>query len=495
MKKTFTILLCVLMACTFLLSGCAKDDGKKEEISVIISEIGNNLDPVEANFSDVYTITRHIYDSILNSDKDFNIVPGVAESYETPDNMTIKLNIGEGYKFHNGEPMEIEDVVYSIERQKDMPVAATFSNGIESVEAEGNVVTLHLTEPNSGIINWLCQTVVVNKSYCEQVGDKFANEPVGTGPYKLVEFIPGEKAVLEAWEDYPFEKAKIKKITFKGIEEKSAQYMAVESGGSDFSPVSPEDIERAKANEKLNYVQLTGGNTNFLSMNTTKPPFDNVNVRRAMAYAYNKEGFVKLMPGASVIQSMTPKVFDVYYEAPEIPKYDLQKAKELLAAEGYNEDNPLTFEFTTYKEGDPTFPAFQADLASIGVKMEMKNLEFGVFLQNMMNKDFDMLGVGWTNTGSILSALESYSSSSFGAENIAFYSNPKCDELYNRAKATVDKEELKQISKEMEEIAAHDCPFIPTYTMDYCYVCDKSITGVDYYPDGTFSFRNASFVH
>lgn len=497
MRKILTITLCVILTCSFALTGCNK--GKKgnedDKISVILTSIGNNLDPIAANFTDVCIIANHIYDRILKMDEHFNIIPGVAESYETPDNQTIKLTIGDGYKFHNGEPMEIEDVVYSIERQKDIAEAAPFVNDIKSVEADGKVVTINLTEPNVGLITWLCRTIVVNKSYCLSVGDEYANKPIGTGPYKLVEFVPGEKAVLEAWEDYPSQKAKIKQITFKGIGEKAARYMSVESGDNDFAPISSEDIERAKNNEALNFNQVEGTLCNFVSMNTTKPPFDNANVRRAMAYAYNKEGFAKLIPGQEVIQSMTPKMFDIYYESPDVPKYNLDKAKELLAAEGYNESNPLTFEFAAYKVGDPTIPAFQADLASIGVKMEIKNYEFGVFLQNMMNQEYQMLGGGWANDGNPLSALECYATVSFGANNISFYSNPECDELYRRAKATTDKTELKEIAKQIENIAARDCPIIPVSSLPYYYVSIKALSGVELHPDGTVSFRNAFLVH
>lgn len=203
-------------------------------ITVVLNDVGNNMDPSVANAINTSTIMSHVYDNLLNCNLDFSLQPGVIASWEQPDELTYELTVGDGFVFQNGEPLEVEDVVYSLTRLENVSQAADLYVQIDSVSAEGNVVTIVLKEANSGFIRDLVEVPVLNKAYCEEVGDAYANAPIGTGPYIMSEYVPGEKAVLTAWADYPGQKASIETITFKAIAEPSAAYIAVEAGDADF---------------------------------------------------------------------------------------------------------------------------------------------------------------------------------------------------------------------------------------------------------------------
>jgi len=505
MKRTFSLVLSVAISMVLLISGCSQGTasqgnasngnaaGPKSDISVVLTKIGNNLDPAEANSLDTSTIMYHVYDTFIKFDNDFNIIPGVAKEWSQPDNTTIEFTIGEGYKFHNGDPMTIEDVVFSVERLAEVPKKAAFMSMIKSVEASGNKVTVKLTEPNSGAIRNFGDVFIVSKKYLQEAGEKYANAPIGTGPYTVTEYVPGSKVVLKAWADYPFDKAKIETITFKAIEEASAKYIAVETGDADFAGIGARDKSRAQNNEKLAYFEGPSTFTGFVAMNTTKEPFDNVNIRRAMAYAYNNEGISAITPGKTIIDSMVPKMFSTYHSSPNLPKYDLQKAKELLEKEGFHAGNPLRFTAWTYQGNDPELEAFQAELKTISVEMDIQNLEFGVFLEKMANKEYQLLVGGWSDTtGNTLSSLESYWSGSFGQMNITFYTNPKVEELYAKVKAATSEAEMKEAAKEIQDIAAQDVPMIPTATKMSYYAMNKNLENVQIHTSGLVSFRNAS---
>ncbi len=117
-------------------------------------------------------------------------------------------------------------------------------------------------------------------------------------------------------------------------------------------------------------------------------------------------------------------MFSTYYESPNMPKYDLEKAKQLLEAEGYSTANPLKFEAWICNGNSAIVVAYQSQLENIGVEMDIKNLEFGVFLEGMANGEYQMLAGSWNNTtGDPLSAIENYWSGSFGASNISFFEN------------------------------------------------------------------------
>jgi len=503
MKKNLSLVLSVAISIILLISGCSQsttsqgstsngNSAPKSDISVVLTKIGNNLDPAEANSLDTSTIMFHVYDTFIKFDNDFNILPGVATEWSQPDNTTIEFTIGEGYKFHNGDSMTIDDVVFSVERLANVPKKAAFMSMIKSVEGSGNKVTVKLTEPNSGAIRNFGDVVIVSKKYLQEAGEKYANAPIGTGPYTVAEYVPGSKVVLKAWADYPFEKGKLETITFKAIEEASAKYIAVETGDSDFASISARDKSRAKNNDKLAFFEEPSTFTGFVAMNTTKEPFDNVNIRRAMAYAYNNEGISAITPGKTIIDSMVPKMFATYHSSPNLPKYDLQKAKELLEKEGYNAGNPLKFTAWTYQGNDPELEAFQAELKTIAVEMDIQNLEFGVFLEKMANKEYQLLVGGWSDTtGNTLSSLESYWSGSFGQMNITFYTNPKVEELYAKVKAATSEAELKEAAKEIQDIAAQDVPMIPTATRMSYYSMNKNLENVQILTSGLISFRNA----
>lgn len=392
-------------------------------ITVVLSDVGNNMDPSVANAINTFTIMSHVYDNLLNCNLDFSLQPGVIASWEQPDELTYELTVGDGFMFQNGEPLEVEDVVYSLTRLENVSQTADLYAQIDSVSAEGNVVTIVLKEANSGFIRDLVEVPVLNKSYCEEVGDAYANAPIGTGPYVMSEFVPGEKAVLTAWADYPGQKASIETITFKAIAEPSAAYIAVEAGDADFTEIDATDYARAEANDNLVFYTGDTTYTAFVAMNTQEPPFDNVNVRKAMAYAYNKEGYLNVKgENYHTIDSMFPMMSEYYYASDDAITYDLEKAKELLAAEGYDESNPLTFEIIGYSNNDVVMQAYQADLKSIGVNVELVTQEFGVFLENMVGMNFQMLTGGWGDTtGNPLTSAECYYSGSFGSQNISFY--------------------------------------------------------------------------
>lgn len=499
MKRLAAILLALTLAGTVFV-GCGKKStsesaasGSSKELTVAVTAVGNNLDPVVANYTDTSSIMSHVYDNLLNVDSKFNVTEGVVSSWSQPDSTTYELTMGKGYVFQNGQAATLDDMMYSLQRYANISQKASVWKNIASVTGNGNVMTVKLKSADSSFLRDLVSTPLLSKSYCEKVGDKYANAPIGTGPYKVASYTPGESVVLETWDAYPSTKPSIQKITYKGIKEDSARYMAIESGSAQFSAVSASDLKRAKSNSKLSTNSTVSTTTGFVAMNTSKAPFNNVTVRQAMAYAYNTKGYLSVATGSkSVIDSMFLKGTPYYSSASDKISYNLKKAQELLASAGYTKENPLTFTIAGYGATDPVMQAYQADLSSIGVKVTLQSYEFGTFLNMMQNKKYDMLAGSWSEpTGDPLSAAECYWSGSFGSMNISFYSNSKTDELYNQLKASTDKTEMTKISQEIQTIAWQDVPMFPTYTTNETYAYVKGLSNVDISAVGTVSFRHA----
>lgn len=508
MKRAVSIVLTLVLVLA-LFAGCGAQNAENPAaggqaagpdaagevaITVALSTVANNLDPAVVNHIDCSVMMGHVYDNLIECDENFALQPGVAASWEQTDELTYVFTIGEGFKFHNGAELTMDDVLYSVTRLENVAQMASTYEKIESVTVDGQKLIIKIKEANTGFIRELTEVTIMNKAYCESAGEAYANAPIGTGPYTVAEYIPGEKVVLAAWADYPGGKPAIDTITFQAIEDTATRFMAVEAGDANFSSVASTDYERAQSNENLVFTEVNATYTGFVSMNTQAAPFDNEKVRLAMAYAHNTEGYLNIKgTNYFAIDSMFPNMTEYYNSSEYAVKYDLEKAKALLEEAGYNESNPLTFTIALYND-DPVMQAYQQDLTSIGVKVDMEVQEFGVFLDNMANQNFQMLTGGWgDNTGNPLTAAECYWSGSFGSQNISFFVNDRCDELYNLAKVSTNTEEVVAACHEIQDIAWQNCPMFPTFGRTEGYAYTKGLEGVVIYPSGNISFRNATF--
>ncbi|MBX3144642.1 MAG: ABC transporter substrate-binding protein [Trueperaceae bacterium] len=489
-------LLGAIVAVLLTVSTSTAQNQTPTELVVAVTAIGNTLDTTVANFTNTTIAMNHVYDRIIMFDANFEFVPGVAQSWEYVDATTFRFTLGDGFMFHNGAPLTPQDVIFSIERLRDIPRVTSIMNNIASVEVTGDAeITIKLVEPNSSTIRELVADVpVMNEVYATTPGTDYANQPIGTGPYVVANYIPGDRLVLERWDDYPFAAPAIERIVFRTIPEDANRYIAAETGEAQFAVISYHDVARAESNPRLNLVQQRTTNTAFISMNTQKAPFDNTNVRLAMAYATDKEGLAIVQGGSTVIDSMTPTMFSTYYASPDLPTFDLERAQQLLAAEGYGPSNPLKFEMWTYGANTAVAETYQALLSAIGVEMSIRNLEFGVFLEGMARGEYQMLSGSWNNvTGNPMSSLENYWTGSYGARNISFFNNARVDELYTLAKGTIDQQVLLDAAREVQDIAAANMPIIPTFTTISNYAVDARLVGVETFPSNMYTFRNARF--
>ena len=490
MKK----LVIAILVAALTLGGCAKPSGTasggeaaatgdNKSITIRLVSVPNTLDCYAAGSIDSEEISKLIYDLVLTPDPQTGSAqPGVITSWETPDDKTVVLNIGEGYLFQNGEKLLPEDIIYSIEQNREHSLGGHAFSSIQDMKADGeNKVIITLSAPFVDVVTALTTVYVYDKSYCESAGDDWANNPIGTGPYKLKEYVPGGKIVMEAWADYPFEKCYMDKYTFLSMEEDSAAYIALESGDVDLTAIAVADYDRAKENQN---VTLYEGDTITLYqvwMNTTKPPFDNLNLRKAMAYAYNTEGFLALNKGLMKSDSFVPTQADFYYSSPKALTYNLDKARELLTAEGYSPENPLKIELITYagEKSRQAYEAYQLELRQIGIEMEITTMEFGAYLDKMYKGEFQVISDDWSIPLFLMNYMAMLYSGSMGDYNGTFFENERCDELYNIAAGSATNPQAGlDAAKELQDIAWEYVPFIPTFQARAYVAADTDIKGV-----------------
>ncbi len=503
MQRFLAILLTVAMLMT-LTVGCGKaetaqsgdDSTVRTEVTSALSSIPNNLDISATMGTALLTITPHVYSLLVGMDENYNFIPGVATSWEKVDDVTWTFEIGEGYVFSNGEEMEMDDIIYSIERLRDCAAMSSYMSNIESASYEGRTLTVKMVQANNLTIRNIFPTLcpILNKSYCEENGEKaILNAECGTGPYKIVEYIPGEKVILEARDDYPFEQPAIKKINFKQIAEQANRYIALETGEVQFATeLAYKDFERAKGNEKLNAISMAASGLTFLSMNTAKAPFDNVNVRMAMAHAIDRDAWVAITEGVVPLFTMVSGAFEECAQKPAgMPEYDLEKAKALLEAEGYNESNPLTFEIQIY-QSSPAIEAYQSTLKSIGVNASIKMYEKGTVITMLRNGEGEMtLLTLYSVAGTPLFEAGAYKNGDM--RNFSLFKNDELNDLICKALAAETDKKMNDYIVQANEASVKYMPYVPICNQVLYTAMDSALEGVLVRPDCSFNFINASY--
>ena len=463
-------------------SGTGKS-GNEKSITIRLVSIPNTLDCYSAGTVDSEEIAKLIYDLVLNPEPETGAPqPGVVTEWETPDEMTVILTMGDGFMFQNGDKVLPEDIIYSIEQNRDHSLGGHAFSCIESMEAVGdNQVILRLATPFVDVVTALTTVYVYDKSYCESVGDDWANKPVGSGPYKLKQYIPSSKVVVEAWEDYPFEKCYMEEYTFLCMEEDAAAYIALEAGDVDMASISVADYDRAMENPNVNVYETMTILMSQAWMNTQKAPFDNINLRKAMAYSYNREGFLALNKKMAAADSFVPSQAEFYYSAPNVIHYDLDKARELLEKEGYSKNNPLQIELLTYagESSRQAYEAYQMELRQIGVEMKITTMEFGAYLDKMYKGEFEMISNDWSIPLFLMNYMAMLYSGSLGDYNGSFFVNDACDELYNiAANSITDKQAGIDAARKLQELSWEYVPMIPTFQSRAYVAASKDIQGV-----------------
>lgn len=464
--KKFALLM---LGLSLFITGCGgekKEESNKNGVIVSQGSKPKSLDPNMYNEIPALTVTEQIFNTLLKVDDNGNIVPELAESYEyvTPTELVIKLK--QGVKFHNGDTLTSKDVIFSINRMLDKPASRVMIDAISKVEAlDEYTVKITLSKPSSPLLFGLAHplTAILNEKDTLAKNDVIATEPMGTGPYKFIEWGSGEKIELVAFDNYFEGRPKIDTLTYRAINENSSRLAALETGEVDIAyGIDAIDSGVVANNENLQLISQPTTSTEYITFNTTKAPFDNKDFRKAVNYALNKQSMSDsiFMGKAKVANSIiNPNVFG-HSDAVEGYPYNVEKAKEYLAKSGIK--NPS---FTLFVNDSTTriqlAQIIQANLKEIGIDMKIETLEWGAYLQRTAQGEHQALLGGWvsgTSDADIVLFPLLHSASHGGAGNRAFYTNKEFDKIVDQARLVSTPEERKALFMKAQEILQEEAP-------------------------------------
>jgi peptide/nickel transport system substrate-binding protein len=504
-KKLFVLLFAVVMGVAGYLKFSANDvkaqELKKNKISIAMKADPKTLDPQKSIDTMSNKSITLIYDTLLDLDENLNLKPNLAESWERLDDCNVVFHLKKGVKFHNGEELKAEDVKFTLERAASSPQTLYLFKPITKVTVIDNyTVQVTTDKPFGALLNNLAavQGGIVSKKAVLKYGDDYVNHPVGTGQYKLKEWLPGNRIVFEGFKDAYQGASNFEELTYLTIPEVSNRMIALETGEVDVAfDIGIMDKETIENSNNLELVEVESPALLYLGFDQTNPIYQNKKLREAIAYAIDNQTFVDVVFRGSAVagDSPLPKASPAYNGNVKKYNQDIEKAKKLLAEAGY--PNGLDIELWCMDDGPRVDMCviIQDQLKKIGINLEIKIFEFGAYVSKTALPNKELYFLSWNSSGDGDVALYPlFHSSQHGAPgNRSFYSNKEVDKLLDKARVSVDEEERRSLYKEVQNILQEDLAIYALAYPNINLAKNKELKGLIFKKNGDIDITNLSF--
>jgi peptide/nickel transport system substrate-binding protein len=507
----FAIGICLtLIAASF--SGCVEEE--PEEMVLIFANAGDadKLDPADVTDGESISRMDNIFESLVEyTSGGTDIQPALATTWDiSDDGLEITFDLRKNVKFHDGTDFNADAVVFSFERQYntdheyheygEWAYWGYMFSDIDYVEKINDYkIIIHLKNPNAAIMTSLAMftVAIVSPTNAEKWGEEAFKYPVGTGPFKFVEWVKDDHITVEANDDYWRARPKLDKIIFRVIEDPSARLLAIQAGeihGMEYpDPVSFDLIE---ADSDLQLLTQSGMNVGYLAMNTGYgyydenengvrdsdedwvetpgyfEPLTNKLVRKAINYAIDKNSIVEnLYKGTAIVAKNGMPPFMLGHNDDIVDySYDPEMAKDLLEEAGY----PNGFNTTLwvmpvsrpYMFDPPKIAeAIQSYLAEVNINVDLYQIDWSTYLEETENGNHPMCLLGWTGDNgdpdNFMNVLYGPNSASIGtAGNVAFYNNSLVQDKFSAALQSYDTTERAKLYEEAQVLIHEDAPFV-----------------------------------
>lgn len=460
----------------------------KDSMVVVMPYDPGSLDPHSNIMQGATQTTRQIYETLFAFDENRTLSPWLAEKWEYENDVTLVVSLRKGVKFHNGDTLKASDVLFSLQRVRldNTPGAALVSrlDFDKSKVIDDYTLKLVTTEPYAlqlpMLESPLC-AIINERSYKESNKD-FNKAPVGTGPYKAVQFRPGDSLRLEAFDQYwipgqPY----VKTVTIRYIADSSSRAMEAESGGSDIVyEINANDIDRIRANPDINLVSGLGAITFSLTFNQRIKPFDDIRVRQAIWYALDIPQAVKVAYGnyGQLASGMLAPGIDGRHPdlAPFLPKHDIAKAKSLLKEAGY--ENGFETEYMCMdsdQQRKDLGELMQAQLAKVGIKLKIKVVDSTTFASTITSSSISAWGQT-ASTGEAGRVLFRWLPT-MSEYPIFSWNNQEYFDTINKALATVDREARNKLYYKCQEMLMQNYVVLPYWHKELNAACTLKVRG------------------
>jgi len=498
-KRFFSSIVLGLFFSVFIFSCSYFEDGTRKETFIAILDFDViNLDPIETNDLETSTVLCEIYEGLFKYDENLNPVPNLAEKWEVKDDVHYTFHLKKGVKFHNGQEMKAEDVVFSLERVINSTTLFYLFDfiDVDSLKIiDDYTISLSLIRATPTLLLSLCHTAsyIVCKSASSTLASGHSSlvlQPVGTGPFKIVSIQEGN-VVLERFDAYHGELPYFKFMQFKTNVRVNRRIAELEKGNADIiCNLSVFEIETCEQNPFLKVMSTQGFAVEYLGFNMKQKPLDDVRVRMAIAKALDVELINKVTFNGLQNSATAPCAPGIPYSLAKeckVASRDVEGAKTLLFEAGYKDRLNLSFLIPESFERTEMASKIKEQLWRVGIDCEMEVLEWDDFLEKIDAGEAQLFLYGLIpDLPDPDNALRDYFHSSFvfSDGNYAGCEDEELDELLEAGRATLDEGIRKNLYTRAQERIMELVPAVFMYYEKLSIAMPKKYEGVSVSPLG-----------
>jgi len=484
-------------------------DSTSEMSTLIFGRGGDSvtLDPSQMLDGESAKVCDMVYDTLVQyRGATTDIEPALAKMWESSaDGLMWTFHLRQGVQFHDGTPLNANAVVFSLSRPNALS-RSFYEEFIDRITAlDDFTVQIHLKTPYAPFLSTMAssENAIVSPAAVAHFGESFGNNPIGTGPFKFVQWDRSDQIVLTANNTHWAGKPEIDRLIFRSIPDNSERYMELQEGNIHIMEFpNSDDLEAIRGDTRLELLMQPSLNVGYLAMNMEKPPFDNLKVRLAINHAINKAEIIeRLYQGTGIpAKGPIPPTLWSYDDSIEDYAYNPELAKQLLAEAGY----PNGFETTLWAlpiprpyipDGQALAAALQSELRNIGIVANIVTYDWSIYVDKILNGEHDMAMLGWSAGGdpdSFLYYLLSKTTAQKPALNIAFYKSDEMQDVLDRARMSTDRSERIELYQQAQAIFHRDVPWVPLAHAQRLLVIDRNVQNLKLAPIGWKYLRSVS---
>ena len=486
-----------------VLCGCgSRTNAEPGTVTFLLGTAPANLDPRIGTDASSERIDSLLYSGLLSHDEQMKPIPDLAVSWQIPDPKTYVFTLRSGVHFHDGRALTSADVKYTLDSILSGVVKTTKRGTyrtVESIEApDDSTVIFHLRVPDASLMWNLMRAglgIVPRGSPAS-----IAQQPNGTGPFRLERIAADDEIVLAANPNYFGERARIERVHFRIVPDSTTRALELRKGSADIA-LNSLTPDMTDALEKYSGVKVSrgpGSPVAYIAFNFDDPLIAHRELRQALAYATDRETIIRYLlrgqawPANSLLP---PNHWAADANAPQYP-YEPRKSEALLDAAGFHRGPDgtrvhLTLKTSTEESTRQLAAALQDQWKRVGIALDIHPLEFATFYSDVVHGSFQMYTAQWVGGNNDPGMFEYvFSSKKFPPEgaNRGHYRNAQVDDLLERANAEPDQEKRRALYVQVQEIVGQDLPYINLWYPDNVGVYRNRLSDVNPAPSGDYDF-------
>ena len=492
-------LLALMLTCSAACTGSPRNrrSSPADTLVVAIPTAPLNLDPRIGTDKASYDFHRLLFSGLLQRDRRDRLVPDLAASWSRVSDRAFRFRLRPGIRFHDGRPLRARDVAYTFRSIMNGTIPTAKAGSFRDIQRinvlNDRELVFVLRRPNSSFLINLTLGIVPE-------GWTGKGPPVGTGPFRWGGAKAGRWYELIRYDGYHGPRPAYRRLVLRVIPDVTVRWLELRRGSVDMviSGWSPGVLDRARSEPHLRVLARPSSDIAYLTFNLRRPILRDPRVRRALAYALNRDEVIRfLFAGAArPAESLLYPEHWAFHRPPVPRAYQPDRARRLLDEAGYRDpDGPgprprftLTLKTSTHPFRLEIAQVLQAQLRRVGVRLRIRSLEWGTFYYDITHRNFDLFAivrVGISDPDIFTLVFHSRSQPPAGA-NRGDYQNPEIDRLLDRAREVYEPDRRRILYARVQEILYNDAPCVYLWYEPNIAVMQKEVKGFEFYPNGDY---------